>query len=39
VHVVAESPEFSSDAKAAGLSEDEIRQIITFLASVPLPAT
>jgi hypothetical protein len=35
VHVVVESPEFAADAKAAGLNEDEVRQIITLLAKRP----
>lgn len=35
VHVVVESPGFASDAKAAGLSQGEIRRIIDHLAERP----
>jgi len=35
VHVVVESPDFASDPKAAGLTEDEVRGIIDQLARRP----
>jgi hypothetical protein len=35
VHVVVESPDFAADAKAAGLTEEEMRRIIDQLARKP----
>jgi hypothetical protein len=35
VHVVVESPDFAADAKAAGLTEDELHRVIDQLARHP----